>query len=992
MPHRSGPPFRFLKNIFLAGSCILVLSILPSSGQLHAQFYSLETNNLRLLYYDKDHATVIPHLRRCFENSFSFHRKLFHYQPAEKVTVFLQDFDDYGYAGATSLPFNYMILGIEPYEQVYETSPTNERMNWVMSHELMHVVTTDKASHADRIYRSLFFGKVSPTAQNPLSMAYSYLTTPRKYSPRWYLEGIAVFMETWMAGGIGRAQGGYDEMVFRTMVHDSSMFYDVVGLESEGTTIDFQIGQNSYLYGTRFVSYLADHYGTEKLLAWYDRTDDSDEDFASQFGKVYGTSLDDEWQRWIEWERRWQWSNLDTIDSQPVTSYRQISREPVGAVSRSYYDPGRQKLYAAVNYPGQLAHISAFDIHTGEVERLCDIPSPALYYVTALAYDSADGILFYTTHNNRGWRDLHSIDVATGETITLLKNCRIGDLAFDKADRSLWGVQHNNGVSTLVRIPHPWNGWNSIVQLPYGKDLFDIDLSPDGAVLTGSMLHISGRQTLIRMSVPKLLDGDSQYDSLCEFENNSPENFVFSRDGRYLYGTTYYTGVSNVVRYDTATQKVEWLTNTETGFFRPLPMTDDSLIVFRYSGKGFVPAVIAIRPREDVSAVNYLGWDVLQKNPVVKSWTLPSPMTVNIDSLTTSAGEYNGLAGLGLVSAYPVAEGYKDLAAYGVRFNFLDRMLLHDIDLTASYTPNRWLPSDERAHVAFNYRFWQWTLGATYNRANFYDLFGPTKTSRKGYSFSLGYENVLASDNPKTLQLNAGASAYGGLERLPDFQNVSVSYDRFYTANLSLSYRNLVRSLGGVEAEEGTRMQLGMLDNLVNGRNFPRWYGTADYGFLLPIPHSSIWLRTAGGYSIGSKDEPFANFYFGGFGNNWVDYQPSRRYREYAGFPGVELDAIGGTNFGKVMGEWVLPPIRFRRLGVMNLYCNWTQLTLFTTGIITNMESVDDRSMFMNAGGQMDIKLVIFSRLESTLSFGYAVAVAKDQRPTREFMASLKIL
>ena len=72
--------------------------------------------------------------------------------------------------------------------------------------------------------------------------------------PRWYLEGSAVFMETWMAGGLGRAQGGYDEMVFRAMVRDNARFFDPLGLESEGTRIDFQVGVNAYLYGTRFMT------------------------------------------------------------------------------------------------------------------------------------------------------------------------------------------------------------------------------------------------------------------------------------------------------------------------------------------------------------------------------------------------------------------------------------------------------------------------------------------------------------------------------------------------------------------------------------------------------------------------------------------------------------------------------------------------------------------------------------------------------------------
>ena len=56
------------------------------------------------------------------------------------------------------------------------------------------------------------------------------------------------------------------------MVRDSSYFYDYVGLESEGTTIDFQIGANSYLYGTRFISYLAYMHGPESVLNWVNRS------------------------------------------------------------------------------------------------------------------------------------------------------------------------------------------------------------------------------------------------------------------------------------------------------------------------------------------------------------------------------------------------------------------------------------------------------------------------------------------------------------------------------------------------------------------------------------------------------------------------------------------------------------------------------------------------------------------------------------------------
>ena len=60
-----------------------------------------------------------------------------------------------------------------------------------------------------------------------------------------------------MDGGLGRAQGGYDEMVFRAMVKDGAHIYDPLGLVSEGTKIDFQLQINAYLYGTRFMTWLA---------------------------------------------------------------------------------------------------------------------------------------------------------------------------------------------------------------------------------------------------------------------------------------------------------------------------------------------------------------------------------------------------------------------------------------------------------------------------------------------------------------------------------------------------------------------------------------------------------------------------------------------------------------------------------------------------------------------------------------------------------------
>ena len=121
-----------------------------------------------------------------------------------------------------------------------------------MNHALIHVVQGDIANDEDCAWRRFFLGKVAATPAHPETLLYSYLTVPRFTAPRWYVEGSAVFMETWMAG-TGRAQGGYDEMVFRAMARDDAHFYDTLGIESVGQRSDFQTGVNAYLYGTRFM-------------------------------------------------------------------------------------------------------------------------------------------------------------------------------------------------------------------------------------------------------------------------------------------------------------------------------------------------------------------------------------------------------------------------------------------------------------------------------------------------------------------------------------------------------------------------------------------------------------------------------------------------------------------------------------------------------------------------------------------------------------------
>ena len=973
-----------------------VLVIMGSQPMIWAddpiQLDYLETDDIQLLYFPPSEY-LTPHIARNFENSIAFQRRVFGWVPYERTVVLLKDFGDYGNASARSAPNNALMVDIAPISRAFETFSASERMFMLMNHELVHVVTMDQWTEQDRHWRRFFFGKVIPDDDHPETILYSYLTTPRVSVPRWYLEGSAVFMETWMGGGLGRAQGAYDEMVFRSMVRDDSHFYDPLGLVSEGTHVDFQVGVNAYLYGTRFMSYLALTYSPQHLIDWFARTEGSERYYADQFEQVFGRPLEDVWMDWIAWETEFQTTNLGSVRQFPITQDRALPQHPLGSVSRSYVTPDGSTLIGAFRYPGVVAHIGALSLSDGSIRRIVDVKGPQLYRVTSLAYDPEHDTAFYTA-DNYAFRDIMQLDLATGEQRMLLEDARIGELVFNPADRSLWGVRHLNGLASIVRIPYPYDAWALVHTMPYGQVPYDMDISPDGRFLSTSMAEVNGDQFLQVFDTAALLAG--QFDVVQQFDFGLavPEGFVFSPDGAYLYGSSYYTGVSNIFRFEVATGDVEAVSNAETGYFRPIPRPDGSLIAFSYSGDGFLPVTFEPVPLEDVSNITFLGQQVAEQHPEVADWSVvASVRDVDIESLITDRGSYSTVGDIGLQSLYPVVEGYKEVPAWGMHAILADPMGFDTITLTATYSPQSFLPSDERWHLAAEYRRRSWTVGATLNRADFYDLFGPVRRSRKGYSAYVGYERSLIYDRPRQLDLSIDVAHYGDMEQLPNAQSLTVLFGQLNTVDIALEYQNMRSSLGHVDDEKGYRWDLHLSGNDPDTSEFvPALYGSFDFGFALPMAHSSIWIRNAAGWADGSAADPFANFFMGGFRNNYVDNRAVQRYRDHFAFPGFDIDTLSGRTFGRSMIEWNLPPLRFSRAGTPGAYASFVRTAIFASALTTDFDDAGLARDFQNIGIQFDFDFTILHRLPMTLSIGYAAGFEDGDHVDDEFILSLKVL
>lgn len=965
-----------------------------------ADLMYVETPELRVVYYDPGETHLVPHATRSFLAGLQAEKRMFDYVPDGGVNILVQDFSDRANAVAITAPRNRIFLDIAPWNEPYETVSSSDWFTWTALHEPTHLAMTDRASPTEARYRRFFHGKVDINAAHPETLLYNYLTVPRETAPRWYHEGGAVFMETWMGGGVGRAQGGYDEMAFRAMVHDGTSFYDPLALVSEGTQVDFKTGANAYLYGTRFMDYLAFNYGPQRLIDWWRLDATSRRYYADDFERVFGLPLDRSWSQWIDWEHGFQQQNLRTVSKYPLTPFHDLAKQDLGAMSRCYLSADGNTLYAAVKYPGQLAHLVAIDRHSAKVTTLNEVTHAGGFTVTSLAFDPTSETLFYTT-NNSNHRDLMAYDVRAGKARMLLEGARIGDLVFNPADRSLWGLRLNNGFVMVVRIPYPYDQWKSLYVFPARQTAFDLDLSADGTLASMSVSRPGAKPgsaevtSVYVLSTEALARGEATPLHNLQMGSSVPEGFVFSKDGRYLYGSSYFTGVSNIFRYEIATEKLEAVSNAEIGFFRPLPIGESELIVLRYTAKGFMPALVEAQPTDDLGTISFLGTQVAAKYPELRGWVAPTPSSMPYESQIQGRGSYQPLRQLSLESVFPMVQGFKDSVVLGGSARFSDPLGFDSANIDIGYSPDDKLPSRQRTHVSADVHHARWSAGAAWNGADFYDLFGPTKRSRAGYNGYVGYNLPLDFAPPKSADFSANVAYYGELDALPEAQNVASPSSHLFTANAGLAGSDLRSSPGAVDDEAGYAWGATADANRGNGDLIPSVIVSYDFGIPLPIDHSAVWLRTGAAISSGARGDPLANFYLGGFGNNYVDSGDNgiaQRYRDLTSMPGFDIDALNGKSLVKGTVEWCLPPLRFAALGTPGFYVSWARPEIFASGLVTDPNNSGYRQSSTTVGMQIDFQLQTMHRLPMMLSFGVAQGFGGGGIGRTEFMVSFQVL
>ena len=990
---------------------VLFLLIAHSTVAEGQTYYQYKTDQARIVFFDKNLSRYIPHMVRMFQRGKALHEQIWTtdsvYIP-EAPLMLVTDWEDDGNGGATPLPHSLIQIGMAPLSMSYYINPSIERYQQLFAHEYTHIVMGDKYNSRDLGWRRFLGTKVGTENTHPISALWSYLSVPRWYAPRWYHEGIACFMETWLGGGVGRALGGYDEMYFRSIISGGHELYSVVGLETEGTTMDFQVGANAYLYGTRFVNYLASEYGYDKLIQFYNRTSDSKTFFGNQFKNVYGMPLRKVWNDWKIDEQKHQEQNLAAVAEYPLTETVKLTKDPLGSVSPFVYDAGTGKAYAAMNAPGDFAHITEIDLNTLKKRKVVEFSGIQLYNPAFLALDTNSKRIIYTVNNSK-MRGLEVYDLNRKRVVKRIKLQRVNNIVYDNATDRLYGLFSNGGTVSIIRYDRNIENPEIIYAFPFGVSVFDIDVSHDGKMLSLTMQGDNGEHSLILFNTQDLDQALYRYETLVTWEDSNLGQFRFSLDDKYLIGSSYYTGVSNLWQINLQSREMQMLSNTDIGLFAPLEISPGKLLALEFERDGMRPVSLDRKEVTDANAVALYGQKAFQTNAdVLESISeLQKPLPeIAFGQVYDSITPYNVFREMRFAGAYPDISGFVDRKAWnnvtpvlGYRLIFNDPVGLSSLKLGLGISP--WSSNDwkNRFHIDAQWKYGFWTVTGAWNHTDFYDLAGPMRSSRKGYMAAVSYDHSNSFFVPYVRDWGFSVGAYGDMDALPLYQEIGVDKGirSMQTVSAYAKIAKARNTLGAVMREQGYTLGIQGYGYLAGGEFYPSVEATADFGVLLPVVrNTSFWLRSAAGHSFGDARSAFGNSYFGGFRNNRLDYRNSFQYRTVNALPGADIDAVTAHTFAKSTAELNLKPLRLNDFGALFCYPTWTQCSLFGTALST-WNPGQDQQMFYSAGVQLTTELVFFNYLKTTLSVGYGHLFAPggfglDGRKGNELMISLKLL
>ncbi len=958
---------------------LLGLLLAPSlaMGQVYdpaLDFRTIETEHMKI-HYHTGYYEFACEVAKVGEASYAVITELLGHTVDEKIEVAVADVTDDANGSATVLPY--------PIIHAYVTAPDDlsflaEYQYWVyelIAHEITHVVHIDTTHNISWLINTIL-GRT---------------WTPNQFQSRWFIEGLAVEVESRISLG-GRARSRLVDMIFRAeALEDHPVRID----QALAGPLRWPQGNTWYLHGGRFLSFVADRYGHDKLRDISHTYGGTLIPFAMNraFKKHIGKGYDEVWAEFQTALHEEYAMQLAGVMNNRVTTSKALTTRGQHNYNPRYLPDGRIIYFS--DGMGVIPQWRVVDPSSGKDSKL-DLISSQGQAATPEANGHVIMSMVEVHRTFYPFNDLFDYDIKAGRFTQITDGLRARDPDVSRDGRYVYFIQSLGVRMRLVRAPLLADrtlGPYEVLWDPGGAwQMYTPRVSPDGKRVAVSVFRPPGQRDIAILNVedlPASQPASEPVEPIVDWVTDDEAldgGPTWSPDASRIYFHSARSDIYNIYSYTLRDQELLQVTNVLTGVFSPDVSPDGSRLTFLYySANGYdihemplftalnAPAreetridpmgvasgalpVAASQPTDPLPTKPYNAWKTLWPRQFLP---LPSQDALGFVLGLTTGGEdplgrhkWQAEIGVGFVS--------QDL---NYSFVYQNRQLYPLITLgtsrsiqvapTAGKTNGQSTLVVERAHAA--------TL----------DVQFPINRATWSMAFTAGYR-------------------FEHRERLtrlvfePDqVAPVFPPSGNFADLNVGFSFSRTRRSLGAISPEYGQRFS-------INGLVRERWLGSdyrqgqltasATHFQLMPwLTNHVLVLRLAGGGGYNElATRPLTTF--GGlpirdplrdviFGNTFTE----------SGVRGFLPSAFAGDFFYNGTLEYRAPLWRIERgISVLPLYIRTLAAAAFVDFGNAGTPQTLFRAIGVGVGGELRLDIDYGFYFGTTLRFGYARGVTAN--------------
>lgn len=877
MQHVWRPGSYWLPLLFCMIAAQNLFAQIQPNNHPELQWYTIETEHFYVHFHEgaERSARVIA---KVAEDVYEPVTTLYDFRPKEKMHFIVRDHDDYS-NGAAFYYDNKLEIWASALD--FELRGTHNWLRNVVTHEFTHMIQMQTARKITRKVPAAYVQLIGYEKETRPDVLRGYPNTIVSYPlpftiiPSWFAEGVAQYQ---LPGLEYDRWDSHRDMLLRTAVLEGAL----LSFEQMSSFGKNSIGnERAYNQGYSFVTYIAEHYGADKLReASRAMRSLFRVSFSSALKAATGKSGHALYNEWKDALKE-QYTRGTAGIRANLQEGELIEKEGIGNFFPRWSPDGKTLAYLTTGDADYLSQTSLV-LRDAETEKKRLVRSGV-----RRAFDwSPDGKhLLYskrsdpTRHGSR-YFDIYEYDLARKRERRLTRAARAHSPTYAPDGKKAAIVINHDGTQNLALLDLQSGSLKKLTAYRNGEQVYTPDWSPDGGFILFSQTQKHGRDLLL------LNLASGKHDTLIA-DGHDNRDATYAPDGKSIYFASDRSGIFNIYRMNLATRETVPLTNVLGGAFMPTINAAGELAFSTFYAHGYRIARIA-QPAEIPQ--QYTVYERPQWRSIELASTTNGLSGLNIQNIRSPVYDDTQLPDLpareysnayGGVSFLPRL--LRDYGTIKIGSYFYSSDVLNNYGFIGGFAVNRDRDYDLFALIDYN-QFGPRIFLEAYNQVQ-HAQEGRDKFRYNLSEVAVGFDGILEKFSAHQLQPAFVYSRYNGkVETTIGGQKASLGYTYFIGRTLRLRYGyDSVPEMIDKEANPRAGRRISLVyrynwNKFIDGFEINSQYGTlqevytpynyqqieADVRQYFSLPaRSGLMIRLKGGY-IDKKVDSFFYFFGGG--------------------------------------------------------------------------------------------------------------------------------